>query len=129
MAHSIESRLPFLDYRLVEFAFRLPGHLKLSEGTGKMVLRDAVRGIVPDDILDNRRKLGFRTPIDRWFRETPEETLLPVLLSKESRQRGIFSIPRLTRIIENHRLGRVDLSHYLFRWLTTELWFQEFIDS
>jgi asparagine synthase (glutamine-hydrolysing) len=128
MAHSIESRLPFMDYRLVEYVFRLPGELKFRDGVGKALLRDAVRKDVPADILDNRKKLGFRTPIDRWFREAPEETLLPVLSSERCRKRGIFSQPALERVIARHRDGKVDLSHYLFRWVMTELWFEEFID-
>lgn len=128
MAHSLESRLPFLDYRLVEFAFRLPGRLKHAHGRGKTVLRRAVRGTVPDDILDNRVKLGFVTPIARWFREHPDETVNRVLQSEACRSRGIFDHRAVGRLVEKHRSGKRDYSHLFFRWMAAELWFEQFID-
>jgi asparagine synthase (glutamine-hydrolysing) len=128
MAHSLESRLPFMDYRLVEFAFRLPGHMKFRNGYGKSVLRSAVDGLVPPDILWKRSKLAFRTPVKRWFREQAEQTVYPVLKSEACRKRGIFDPIALDRAIERHRSGKVDLSHIIYRWLMTELWFQRFID-
>lgn len=129
MAHSIESRLPFMDYRLVEFTFRVPGRLKMRDGLGKWLLRYAVRNDVPDRIRLNRRKLGFVTPIGQWFRDAPEKTVYPILLSDSCRRRGIFSPARLEAALERHRHGRADLSNQIFRWLTTELWFQLFIDG
>ena len=91
MAHSIESRLPFLDHRLVEFVFSLPGEYKLRDGRGKALLREAVRGDVPDSILSDRPKLGFVVPIREWFRSQPDATVLPVLLSAQCRERGLFN--------------------------------------
>ena len=76
MAHSIESRLPFLDHRLVEFVFSLPGEYKLRDGRGKALLREAVRDDVPDAILRDRPKLGFVVPIRDWFRSEPDATML-----------------------------------------------------
>ncbi len=129
MAHGVECRLPFMDYRLVEAVFRMPGHYKLQAGMGKAVLRLAMRGIVPDDILDDRRKRAFTTPIARWFRDEPEKTVHPVLLSERCRNRGVFAPRALEQALERHRSGRFDLSFHIFRWLTTELWFQRFIDA
>jgi asparagine synthase (glutamine-hydrolysing) len=129
MAHGVECRLPFMDFRLVEAVSRMPGHLKLEGGMGKAVLRHAMRGIVPDDILDTRRKLGFTTPIARWFRDDPQKTLYPVLLSERCRKRGVFDPKALERALERHQSGRFDLSFHIFRWLTTELWFRRFIDA
>ena len=128
MAHSLESRLPFMDYRLVEFAFSLPGHFKLRDGYGKAVLRRALRDDVPDDILSKRNKLAFRTPVERWFKDCPEETVYPILKSEACRKRGIFDPQALDRALDRHRSGKVDLSHIIFRWLMTEMWFQRFID-
>ena len=128
MAHSIESRLPFLDHRLVEFCFRLPGALKYRHGHGKAILKQAVRGDVPTEVLDNRRKLGFVVPIARWFREQPAATIEPVLLSERCRNRGLFDERRLRQALQSHRAGRVDLSNNIYRWIMTELWFEEFID-
>jgi asparagine synthase (glutamine-hydrolysing) len=129
MAHGVESRLPFMDYRLVEAVFRMPGHYKLRDGLGKAVLRKAMRGTVPDDILDERRKRAFTTPIARWFRDEPEKTLHPVLLSDRCRKRGLLARGPLEEALERHRSGRFDLSFHIFRWLTMELWFQRFIDA
>jgi len=128
MAHSMESRVPFLDHRLVEFAFRLPGRLKARDGVSKAVLRDAVRGVVPDDLLAVRPKHGFTTPIQRWFRDEAERCVHPVLLDDRCRARGLFDPIALKTALARHREGRVDLQHQIFRWIGVETWFQEFID-
>ncbi len=128
MAHSIESRLPFMDYRLVEFVFSLPGEFKIRDGDGKVLLKEAVRGFVPDFILDNPYKLGFVVPIREWFRDQSDETVYPVLLSDRCRQRGLFEPKALERALRRHVSGRVDLSSQIFRWLTLEVWCQELFD-
>lgn len=129
MAHSIESRLPFMDYRLVEFVFSLPGEFKVRDGSGKVLLKEAVRGLVPEFILDNPYKLGFVVPIREWFRDRPDEIMYPVLLSDRCRQRGLFEPKALERALCRHVSGRVDLSSQIFRWLTLELWCQIAIDG
>ena len=129
MAHSIESRLPFLDHRLVEFVFSLPGEYKLRDGRGKALLREAVRGDVPDAILRDRPKLGFVVPIRDWFRSRPDATVLPVLLSRRCRERGLFNPQALERALGRHISGQVDLSNQIFRWLTLELWCRDALDG
>lgn len=128
MAHSIESRLPFMDYRLVEFVFSLQGEFKIREGSGKVLLKEAVRGFVPDFILDNPYKLGFVVPIRKWFRDLPDETMYPVLLSDRCRQRGLFEPKALERALRRHVSGQADLSSQIFRWLTLELWCRLVLD-
>lgn len=128
MAHSIESRLPFMDYRLVEFVFSLPGEFKVRDGSGKVILKEAVRGSVPDFILDNPHKIGFFVPIRGWFRDRPEETVYPVLLSDACRQRGLFEPKALERALRRHVSGHVDMSDQIFRWLTLELWCRNILD-
>lgn len=129
MAHSLESRVPFLDHRLVEFCTRLPGRFKYRDGMGKAILRTAIRGDVPERILAERKKIGFLTPIARWFRERPEDTVYPILDSPECRNRGIFNRAHLDQAVQKHVSGRADLSPNIFRWILTELWFQTFIDA
>jgi len=129
MAHSIESRLPFLDHRLVEFVFSLPGEYKLRDGQGKALLREAVRGCVPDEILRDHPKLGFVVPIREWFRSQPDATVLPVLLSAQCRERGLFDPKALERALRRHIAGHVDLSNQIFRWLTLELWCRDVLDG
>lgn len=129
MAHSVESRLPFLDYQLVEFAASLPGSLKLTNGYGKEVVRRAVEDYVPAHVVRNPIKLGFPTPINAWFRDNPKETIYPVLDSPECRRRGVFNHRQMMRMVDRHVKGQVNIFSLIFRWITTELWFQEFIDK
>jgi len=128
MAHSIEMRVPFLDHRLVEFGFRLPGQLKARDGYSKIVLRDAVRKDLPPDVLQRRRKNAFETPVGRWFCERPRELVLAILLDERCRKRGLFDTDKLESMVDQHVQGRFNLSPQIFRWVTTELWFREFID-
>ncbi len=128
MAHSIEVRMPYLDFRLVELGFRLPGSLKVNEAQGKVVLRDAVRDIVPSDIREVRRKLGFATPLASWLRAYRQELVEDILFGKACRSRGLFDHKALRRAVDRHLSGKVDLSSQIFRWITAELWFQDFID-
>jgi asparagine synthase (glutamine-hydrolysing) len=92
------------------------------------VLRDAMRGRVPDTILDARSKLGFPVPLGKWFRERPEETIYPVLRSRACLARGVLDPREVDRALARHAAGAVDLSHNIFRWILTELWFQQFVD-
>jgi len=128
MAHSIETRLPFMDYRLVEFVFLLPGEFKVRSGNGKALLRESVREVVPPVVADSPRKRGFPVPIREWFRNQPEETVHPVLLTDECRRRGLLDPKALRRALERHRSGKVDLSNQIFRWLTLELWCRQVLD-
>ena len=129
MAHSIESRLPFLDYRLVEFAFMLPGEYKIRGGRRKAVLIEAARTHVPDHILDNPVKRGFVVPIREWFRDRPEDAVYPVLLDPRCRQRGLFDPKALSDALRRHAAGTVDLSNQIFRWITLELWCRNALDT
>lgn len=129
MAHGIESRLPFMDYRLVEYAFQLPAHFKIINGKGKDILRRALRGIVPDTILQNQNKLGFVTPVSMWLRDAPEQNIYPILFTQKFADRGIFDIPKMKKLVSKHVAGKRDYGQLIFRWLTCELWFQEFIDQ
>lgn len=128
MAHSLEARVPFLDFPFAEFCLRLPGDYKFRHGLGKAILRHAVRKDVPADILQNKKKLGFMTPIARWFRDDPAATVYPVLWSQSARTRGIFSPQQVDATLAQHVAGKQDMSSQIFRWILTELWFQTFID-
>lgn len=70
MAHSVEARVPFLDYRVVELALSLPDSLKIQAGMNKLTYRQAMKGIVPEPILRRTDKMGFVTPQEIWFRST-----------------------------------------------------------
>lgn len=131
MANSIESRMPFLDYRLVEHVWRLPSDFKVRLGNGKYLHRQAMRNVVPDWILDQKMKFGFNTPISQQFRRESPDGLNPVdvLLEARSLGRGLFDTNGLKQLIRDHRSGHRDHGPLLFRLLSTELWFRRFIDT
>ncbi|EQD64893.1 exosortase 1 system-associated amidotransferase 1, partial [mine drainage metagenome] len=95
MAHSIETRVPLLDHVLVEFAATIPPRLQRAGGESKHVFKRAMRGLLPDEIID-RPKQGFAVPLGAWFRGGLEGTLRDVLLADRGRSRGIFE-PRYVR--------------------------------
>lgn len=131
MAHSLEMRVPFLDHRLVEYVWQLPGEFKVRDGVGKVIHRAAMRGLVPDAILDERKKHGFTTPISGVFRRKHPDGCDPLdlLLSERSLARGLFDREGLMRVIAEHRSGKADHGTLLYRLLSTELWFRRFIDG
>jgi len=131
MAHGIESRMPFLDHRLVEFAWRLPSDFKVRHGVGKALHRDAMRGVVPDYVLDQKVKLGFTTPIAQQFKDSARGAAGPldVLFDERCLRRGLFERQGLRRIVDDHRQGRHDHGNLLYRLLSVELWFRRFIDD
>ena len=128
MAASIESRVPFLDHRLVEFAARLPDEWKLSGFTTKRVLRLAMDGVLPKSIL-NRPKMGFPVPFAGWTRGAWNPVIRDVLLDRRSRERGIVNPTAVEQLIAAHAAGRVQGGDRLWSLLNLELWFRTFIDG
>jgi asparagine synthase (glutamine-hydrolysing) len=128
MATSIESRVPFLDHKLVEFVARLPDEWKLSGLTTKRILREAMKGVVPDSIL-NRPKMGFPVPFGAWTRGAWNGMAREVLLDSRSRQRGIFDAAAVDRLLRDHAEGRTDGGDRLWMLLNLELWHRTFIDN
>ncbi len=129
MQHSIESRLPFMDYRLVEFVFQLPSDYKIRNGIGKFIHREAMKGILNEDIINQPIKYGFNTPLSKLFLDNSENSCVAVLLSDCCIQRGLFKENTLRKIINWHQNGKDGYANILFRLLTIELWFRVFIDD
>jgi asparagine synthase (glutamine-hydrolysing) len=128
MATSIESRVPFLDHALVEFAATIPDQWKLSGFTTKRVLREAMKGVLPDSIL-SRPKMGFPVPFARWTREHWNGPLREVLLDRRTRERGIVDAPAVERLLDDHQAGRTDGWDRLWMLLNLELWYRTFVDN
>jgi asparagine synthase (glutamine-hydrolysing) len=128
MAASVESRVPFLDHKLVEFAARLPDEWKLSGWTTKRVLREAMRGRLPRVIL-TRRKLGFPVPFARWMRGSWNNVARDVLLDRRSRERGVLDPAGVDRLLREHLGGRRDCGDQIWSLLNLELWYRTFIDA
>src|SRR5258705_9998742 len=104
MSASIESRVPFLDHVLVEFAVRLPDRLKLRGFTTKRILREALRGLLPEEIL-TRRKMGFPVPFGEWTRGRWQPVVRDVLLDRRTRERGLINPAAVEQLLAAHRDG------------------------
>jgi len=128
MAYSVEARSPFLDHRLMEFAASLPSDLKLHGGNGKRLLKSALRGWLPDEILD-RRKMGFGVPLAHWFRNDLRDLPTDVLLDRRSLDRGYFRRSEIERLIKEHREGRADHASRLWVLLQLEYWHREVVEA
>ncbi len=128
MANSLELRSPFLDYRVMEFAATLPPHVKLKRLTQKYLLKRALRGILPERILD-RRKAGFGVPMESWLRGDLRPLLLDTLLGPQAATRGYFRAEILERYVSEHLSGQAHHHSRLWGLLMLELWHRTFIDS
>ena len=128
MAASIESRVPFLDHRLVEFAAGLPARMKLRGFTTKWILREAVRDMLPASIL-TRKKMGFPVPFGVWIQGAWNDVARDVLLDTRSRQRGIIDAGAVERLLTAHASGVADGSDAIWSLLNLELWYRTHIDG
>ena len=128
MAHSLEVRVPFLDNELVEIARRIPSRLKHADGGGKRLLRRAMAGLLPQEILD-KRKQGFSPPDESWYRGPSMEELRSLLLDPRTLGRGYFEPEAVRRVLDEHRAGR--RNHRLLLWslICFEWWNRLFIDG
>jgi asparagine synthase (glutamine-hydrolysing) len=127
MAHSLEARPPLLDHKLVEFAATVPARFRLNGGTTKYLFKQAMRGVLPDSIID-RQKHGFAVPIARWFRGELAGFARDVLLSDTCRQRGILDTRFVEKLLQLNAQGR-DLDLQLWTALSFEMWCRRFLDS
>jgi asparagine synthase (glutamine-hydrolysing) len=127
MAHSLECRQPFLDYRLVELAAALPVRWKFRRGVGKRILRDAFGHLLPAEIW-NRPKMGFGVPLDHWFRNELRELTGDVLLGQTARGRGYFRPEVVARMVHDHQNGTFNHCYRLWSLLVLELWLQRWLD-
>lgn len=128
MSASIESRVPFLDHHLVEFAAGLPPDRKLTGLTTKRILRDAVSDVVPRTILD-RSKMGFPVPFGQWIRGGWEVVTREVLFDRRSRERDLVSLPAVNQLLEDVRRGVHGSADAVWSLVNLELWYRTFIDG
>ena len=121
MVHSLEVRVPLLDPRLVEFAFRLPPKMRMPGLKLKHFLRESMRGILPDEIL-RRRKRGFNVPMARWLKDDLRPLVDGYLSPETVRRQGYFEPEVVTALVQDHVEGRVDYSRNLWALLMFNLW-------
>jgi len=127
MAASIESRVPFLDHKLVEFTARMPREMKLRSGTTKWILREAMKGILPDEIL-TRPKMGFPVPVGRWFRGKFKHIVDEYVLSERVMNREIFDGEYLRKLVAEHDAGE-NHDERLWSLVNFEIWQRRFTDG
>jgi asparagine synthase (glutamine-hydrolysing) len=127
MAASIESRVPFLDHKLVEFAAALPERMKLRGLTTKYVLRRAMQDLLPKEIVA-RKKMGFPVPVGQWLRGKFSHLVDEYVLGKRARARGLFNREYVSEIATRHRAGE-DHAERLWMLINFEIWQRRFFDG
>ena len=128
MAASVEVRVPYLDNEIVDFLLTVPPDLKLHGNTSKYILRQAVKDVVPESIL-NRRKAGFGAPIRTWLRRDLREMVDDLLSTERDQARGYFDPAAIRALVTDDRDGRADNTYRIWALLTLELWHQAFLDG
>lgn len=125
MAHSIESRVPFLDYRLVEFVLGLPEEFKISDGVTKRVMRDGMQGILPEMIRNRMDKLGFVTPEEVWLREKNPDQFRAVLREAVDASQGILN-DSACDLLEKMIAGQMPFNFLIWRMISFGKWMKVF---
>jgi len=128
MGASIEARVPFLDHKLVEFAARLPQHLKVSGLRSKIVLKRLAERYIPQETI-YRRKVGFTVPLTRWFAGPWRGLINDVLLSDRCLDRGYYNADVVRGIVSDHVQRRVDREQGIWLMLVLEIWHRLFVDD
>lgn len=126
MSTSIEARVPFLDHELVEFAMSIPMKVKLRGGRTKALLKRAVTGILPDNII-HRPKQGFAAPVAEWFRNELAAEVETALMTGEVMRRGLLNASFVRQLLKEHQSGRLDRSTHLWNLYNLEMWHRQWI--
>ena len=128
MAHSVESRQPFLDYRLVEWLFRLPTEFKLRHGQSKWVLREYLRSGHMAEIGNRKDKLGYPTPIGKWLASDGGRSIESVLTRKSSIFDEWLDPEKVRTLFARGRSGALAADHHLYKLVSAQLWFSQCIE-
>jgi len=128
MANSIEARVPYLDYRLVEFIEALPAHLKLHRLQGKYLHKKALEKWLPGTIIRQKKK-GFANPVREWLRESMKSYVNDCLLSEDSAVRRYFDQSYIEQLVADHEAGRQNYLRHIYLLISFELWHQKFISA
>ncbi|MBK6931683.1 MAG: asparagine synthase (glutamine-hydrolyzing) [Saprospirales bacterium] len=129
MWFSLEARVPFLDYRLVERTLTVPDELIIHKGMTKHILREAMKGTLPEAIRMRRDKVGFETPEAEWFRTPVFQAYIKNLIcSAPFTTRGIMDVKKVQAIYQNHLDRNGNYSREIWKWIHLEKWYNQFID-
>jgi asparagine synthase (glutamine-hydrolysing) len=126
MAHSVEVRPPFLDHRLVQFVAGLPGNVKIKAGRVKHILKEAVRDLLPAEVL-TRSKEGFIMPVNEWLigslKGYVQSTLTPARLARH----GLFKADAVQQMLAAHYSGTANRGNQIWNLLMLQLWWEEYV--
>jgi asparagine synthase (glutamine-hydrolysing) len=128
MIFSIESRTPFLDYRLVDFCFNLPDKFKIYKGERKAILKDSMSGKLPEDII-YRKKQGFPTPMRDWIVKDSGREIKLILESEEFRNNPFFDPFRVIEAFKKYSNGDSAYEQDIWKVLAVYTWYKKFIIS
>ena len=127
MANSLEVRCPFTDHRLVEFGLSLPFSWKYRVGQTKRIVREAMRGILPESVL-KKKKMGFNPPLPAWLTSELKPMIADLLSRERIERRGIFRPSAVERLLSDHSSGRRDNALKIWALMMLEVWYQMYID-
>ena len=122
MAHGVESRLPFMDFRLVEWMFSNGDAVKIHEGRTKWVLREYLRHVGQARIAERKDKQGYPTPIERWLSENNGAVVRELLLAPDRKIMRFCDASRIEKLLNKHLAGHPGAGNHLYRLVSTELW-------
>ena len=121
MGESLETRVPLLDHRVVEFAWRLPLQMKIREGQGKWILKKVLQKYVPSKMFE-RPKMGFAVPLNEWLRGPLREWAEELLCEKRMKDEGFLMPNPIREMWEEHLKGKVDHAYWLWDVLMFQSW-------
>jgi asparagine synthase (glutamine-hydrolysing) len=113
----------------VEYTLSLPSDSKIKNGETKYVLRESMKGILPEKIRKRNDKIGFETPQDKWFRLDQFKNLInEILNSKSFNNRKYINADKAKKLYEKHLAGEINISRDIWKWINLELWFRKYMD-
>ena len=127
MATSVEARVPFLDHELVAYAMSIPRSLKVEGNSGKHILKRALEGVLPHDLLYSPKR-GFGAPVREWFRNGLGNLFEEHLLNSTMRSRDFLDYSFVSKLVDEHRRGAHDWSFHLWALLNLSMWYGRWID-
>lgn len=129
-AFNMVSHMPFLDPKFVEYGIALDDNVKVRNGYTKAILRDSMKGIMPDNVRLRVDKKGFTIPQEEWFRtEKFQKLVMDILTSESFKSRGYIIPEEAIKLYKKHLSGEVNVSKDIWKWVNLELWFRYFIDK
>lgn len=129
MWHSLESRVPFLDYRLVEFTLSLRDNYKIRNGVTKYILRESMKNTLPAKIRRRQDKIGFGTPAEKWFKSPNFNSYVKTIINEGYFfNNGVLNKVNAQKLFDEHLNGKRDINKEIWKWINLELWYREFCE-